>query len=182
MWQRSVFAIDQFESGQTALRFTSEVAAGIGAQVRVIHIGELSKWASVLPSRLQRKRSHWFRSGVESAACRRESRWSRVFCARRPGRLEDLRGGPFSDVRCDRCGLPPTSRNPAPVWTSCPGSNSAADLAARGGGAHSSGQCDLQAAQVQDCFGLGREPRTRATADRRSTDWTPPGDGEPRIG
>jgi nucleotide-binding universal stress UspA family protein len=49
VWHRMLFAIDQFESGQTALRFTSEVAAGIGAQVSVIHIRELSKWARVPP-------------------------------------------------------------------------------------------------------------------------------------
>jgi nucleotide-binding universal stress UspA family protein len=49
VWHRMLLAIDQFESGQTALRFTSEVAAGIGAQVSVIHIRELSKWARVPP-------------------------------------------------------------------------------------------------------------------------------------
>lgn len=49
MWQRLLFAIDQFESGQTALRFTSELAARTGAEVSVIHIRELSKWARVPP-------------------------------------------------------------------------------------------------------------------------------------
>lgn len=49
MWQRLLFAIDQFESGQTALRFTSELAARTGAQVRVLHIRQLSKWARVPP-------------------------------------------------------------------------------------------------------------------------------------
>ena len=47
MWHRLLFAIDQYESGQTALRFTSEIAGGIDAQVSVIHIREISKWARV---------------------------------------------------------------------------------------------------------------------------------------
>jgi nucleotide-binding universal stress UspA family protein len=49
VWHRLLFAIDQYESGQTALRFTSEIAGGIDAQVSVIHIREISKWARVPP-------------------------------------------------------------------------------------------------------------------------------------
>jgi nucleotide-binding universal stress UspA family protein len=49
MWHRLLFAIDQFESGQSALRFTSDLAAEIDAEVRVIHIRELSKGARVPP-------------------------------------------------------------------------------------------------------------------------------------
>jgi nucleotide-binding universal stress UspA family protein len=49
VWHRLLFAIDQYESGQTALRFTSEIAGGIDAQVSVIHVREISKWARVPP-------------------------------------------------------------------------------------------------------------------------------------
>ena len=49
MWERLLFAIDQYESGQTALRFTAGLATSLGADVRVLHIRELSKWARVPP-------------------------------------------------------------------------------------------------------------------------------------
>ena len=49
MWERLLCAIDQFEPGQTALGFTAGLAAATGADVRVIHVRELSKWARVPP-------------------------------------------------------------------------------------------------------------------------------------
>lgn len=49
MWNRLLFAIDQFESGQVALKFTIGLASSTGAEVRVLHIRELSKWARVPP-------------------------------------------------------------------------------------------------------------------------------------
>jgi nucleotide-binding universal stress UspA family protein len=49
MWDRLLFAIDQFESGQVALKFASGLADATGAEVRVLHIREISRWARVPP-------------------------------------------------------------------------------------------------------------------------------------
>jgi nucleotide-binding universal stress UspA family protein len=49
MWDRLLFAIDQYESGQTALEFTAGLAAATGTDVRVIHVRELSGLARVPP-------------------------------------------------------------------------------------------------------------------------------------
>jgi nucleotide-binding universal stress UspA family protein len=49
MWDRLLFAIDQYESGQAALQFTECFAAATGTDVRVIHVRELSRLARVPP-------------------------------------------------------------------------------------------------------------------------------------
>jgi nucleotide-binding universal stress UspA family protein len=49
MWDRLLFAIDQYESGQTALEFTASLAAATSTEVRVIHVRELSALARVPP-------------------------------------------------------------------------------------------------------------------------------------
>ena len=49
MWDRLLFAVDQFESGQKALEFVGDVASANDASVRVLHIRELSKLARVVP-------------------------------------------------------------------------------------------------------------------------------------
>ena len=49
MWDRLLLAIDQFESGQTALKAAERLALTADAEVRVIHVRELSRWARVLP-------------------------------------------------------------------------------------------------------------------------------------
>jgi nucleotide-binding universal stress UspA family protein len=49
MWDRLLLAIDQYESGQTALEFTAGLAAATGTDVRVIHVRELSGLARVPP-------------------------------------------------------------------------------------------------------------------------------------
>jgi hypothetical protein len=49
MWDRLLFAIDQFESGQVALKFTTGLANSTGAEVRVLHIRKISRWARVPP-------------------------------------------------------------------------------------------------------------------------------------
>jgi universal stress protein A len=49
MLKRLLLAIDQYESGQTALHFTSALAAGTGAEVRVLHVRELSTHPRVPP-------------------------------------------------------------------------------------------------------------------------------------
>ena len=43
MWDRLLFAVDQFESGQTALGFVAGVASANDASVRVLHFRELSR-------------------------------------------------------------------------------------------------------------------------------------------
>jgi nucleotide-binding universal stress UspA family protein len=49
MWDRLLLAIDQFGSGQTALKVSERLALATGAEVRVIHVRQLSKWARVPP-------------------------------------------------------------------------------------------------------------------------------------
>ena len=49
MWDRLLLALDQFESGQSALKVSERVALATGADVRVIHVRQLSKWACVPP-------------------------------------------------------------------------------------------------------------------------------------
>jgi nucleotide-binding universal stress UspA family protein len=49
VWDRLLCAIDQFESGQTALDFVAGVASANDASVCVLHIRELPKMARVLP-------------------------------------------------------------------------------------------------------------------------------------
>jgi nucleotide-binding universal stress UspA family protein len=49
MWNRLLFAIDQYESGQTALQFAAGLAAATGSDVRVLHVRELSGLARVPP-------------------------------------------------------------------------------------------------------------------------------------
>ena len=49
MWNRVLCAIDQFESGQVALRFAADVASANHASVRLLHVRELSRMARVMP-------------------------------------------------------------------------------------------------------------------------------------
>jgi nucleotide-binding universal stress UspA family protein len=49
MWNRLLLALDQYESGQSALRLTASLAQSTQSQVRVLHIRGLSKWARVPP-------------------------------------------------------------------------------------------------------------------------------------
>ena len=49
MLDRMLLALDEYESGQAALRFTKDLAAVTGNDVRVLHIRALSKWARVPP-------------------------------------------------------------------------------------------------------------------------------------
>jgi nucleotide-binding universal stress UspA family protein len=49
VWDRLLFAIDQFESGQTALGFAAGVASANGASVRVLDIREVPRLARALP-------------------------------------------------------------------------------------------------------------------------------------
>jgi nucleotide-binding universal stress UspA family protein len=49
MWDRLLLALDQFESGQSALRLTAGMAQPGHSEVRVLHIRALSKWARVPP-------------------------------------------------------------------------------------------------------------------------------------
>jgi nucleotide-binding universal stress UspA family protein len=49
VWDRLLFAIDQFESGQMALDFVAGVAAANDASVRVLNIREIPRMARVPP-------------------------------------------------------------------------------------------------------------------------------------
>jgi nucleotide-binding universal stress UspA family protein len=49
MWDRLLLAIDQFESGQAALRVSERLALATDAEVKVVHIRQLSTWARVPP-------------------------------------------------------------------------------------------------------------------------------------
>ena len=49
VWNRLLCAIDQFESGQSALDFVAGVAATNDASVRILHIRELSRMARAIP-------------------------------------------------------------------------------------------------------------------------------------
>jgi hypothetical protein len=49
VWNQLLCAIDQFESGQTALAFVAGVASANEASVRVLHIREVPRMARVLP-------------------------------------------------------------------------------------------------------------------------------------
>ncbi len=49
VWDRLLCAIDQFESGQSALDFAAGIAATNDASVRLFHIRELSRMARVMP-------------------------------------------------------------------------------------------------------------------------------------
>jgi nucleotide-binding universal stress UspA family protein len=49
VWDRLLCAIDQFESGQSALDLAAGLAATNDASVRVFHIRELSRMARVMP-------------------------------------------------------------------------------------------------------------------------------------
>ncbi len=49
VWDRLLFAIDQFESGQTALDFVAGVASANDASVRVLHIREVPRMAHAVP-------------------------------------------------------------------------------------------------------------------------------------
>jgi nucleotide-binding universal stress UspA family protein len=49
MWDRLLLALDQYESGQSALRLTAGLARTEHSEVRVLHVRALSKWARVPP-------------------------------------------------------------------------------------------------------------------------------------
>jgi nucleotide-binding universal stress UspA family protein len=49
VWERLLCAIDQFESGQTALAFVAGVASANQSSVRVLHMREVPRMARALP-------------------------------------------------------------------------------------------------------------------------------------
>jgi nucleotide-binding universal stress UspA family protein len=48
MWSRILLAIDQYDSGLTALEFTIGVARAMRIEVRVLHVREVSRLSAVL--------------------------------------------------------------------------------------------------------------------------------------
>ncbi len=49
MWNRLLLALDQYESGASALHLTESIAGGCGSEVRVLHVRELSPFTRALP-------------------------------------------------------------------------------------------------------------------------------------
>jgi nucleotide-binding universal stress UspA family protein len=70
VWDRLLFAIDQFESGQTALGFVAGVAAANDASVRVLHIREVPRMARVLPLETPAEAEDLVRDAVHSLQIR----------------------------------------------------------------------------------------------------------------
>ena len=66
MWDRLLFAIDSFESGQTALGFIAGVASANDACVRVLHIREVPRMARVLPLESPEEAEELVREAVRS--------------------------------------------------------------------------------------------------------------------
>jgi nucleotide-binding universal stress UspA family protein len=66
VWDRLLFAIDQFESGQTALGFVAGVARANDASVRVLHIREVPRMARALPLESPNEAAELVREAVRS--------------------------------------------------------------------------------------------------------------------
>lgn len=66
MWDRLLFAIDQFESGQTALDFVADVASANDASVRVLHIRDVPRMAHAVPLESPADAEELVRSTVQS--------------------------------------------------------------------------------------------------------------------
>jgi nucleotide-binding universal stress UspA family protein len=70
VWDRLLFALDQFESGQTALDFAGDLAASQHASVRVLHIRELSRMARVMPLETPAEAEELVREAIDSLQSR----------------------------------------------------------------------------------------------------------------
>ena len=82
MWDRLLFAIDQFESGQTALDFVAGVASANDASVRVFHIRDVPRMAHAVPLESPAEADALVRDTVQSLSTRgvgAEGRSSSVF-------------------------------------------------------------------------------------------------------
>jgi nucleotide-binding universal stress UspA family protein len=64
VWDRLLFAIDHFESGQTALDFVAGVAAANDASVRVLNLREVPRMARVPPLESPAEAEHLVRDAV----------------------------------------------------------------------------------------------------------------------
>jgi nucleotide-binding universal stress UspA family protein len=70
VWDRLLFAIDHFESGQTALDFVAGVAAANDASVRVLNLREVPRMARVPPLETPTEAEHLVRDAVHSLQMR----------------------------------------------------------------------------------------------------------------
>ncbi len=70
MWDRLLFAIDQFESGQTALDFVAAVARANDASVRVLNLREVPRMARVPPLETPADAEQLVREAVHSLQMR----------------------------------------------------------------------------------------------------------------
>jgi len=64
MWDRILLAIDQYESGESALKMTTHLASAHQSEVRVLHIRELSRWARVPPMESTDQADHLVQDAV----------------------------------------------------------------------------------------------------------------------
>ena len=92
MWDRLLFAIDHFESGQTALEFVAGVAAANDASVRVLNLREIPRMARVLPLETPAEAEHLVREAVHSLQMRgvaAEGRYASVLQEHVARRIEE---------------------------------------------------------------------------------------------
>jgi nucleotide-binding universal stress UspA family protein len=66
VWDRLLCAIDQFESGGSALDFVADIAFANDASVRVLHIREVPRMAHAVPLELQADAEQLVRDAVQS--------------------------------------------------------------------------------------------------------------------
>ena len=89
MWDRLLCAVDQFESGQTALAFVAGVASANDASVRALHIRDVPRLARALPLETPIEAEELARDAVRSlqklriAAEGRSCSWPQEDVARR---------------------------------------------------------------------------------------------------
>lgn len=171
MWHRLLFAIDQYESGQTALRFTSEIAGGINAEVSVIHIREISKWARVPPLETPAEAESLVQEAIlnlQLAGVRADG----IACSV----PEDLVASRiFGEARSRLCDAIIVGSRRLHGMNRLSGRNirdrnSPTDLPARARGSHPLAERDPQTAAVRADIGLGRARRARrglTTTSRR---------------
>ena len=164
MWDRLLLAIDQFESGQSALEFAAGVASAHDASVRVLHIRELSRMARVLPLESPGEAEELARERRGLAAIVRcPERRTILFRAARARRPPDRAGGFALGVSGDGPWIPTTSWDLPAVRSRREGAHPQALVAAGARGARDREQRYLLALQVQDEPGASRN-RVRCLA------------------
>ena len=150
VWDRLLCAIDQFESGQTALDLVAGVASANGASVRVLHIREVPKMARVLPLESPAEAEELVRDAVLSLqGTRHRSRGTVTFRAARSGRTADRGGSAAVGVPGGRARLPSPARVLPAFRSRCQGADPQNLDSASARGSRGQEQRDLLASEVQ---------------------------------